>query len=124
MFVAFDYGKSWRELAEETPAGTVRAYFRHRQSNALLAQPGEQDLTCHVCWDWLGDALSAHGFDPPVVESQEAFFVHHAAPALSRLTVAEAGRLSSRKLGVMQLIHPGNMGRQFQVLWARRTRGP
>ena len=27
LFVAFDYGKSWRELAEDTPAGTVRAYF-------------------------------------------------------------------------------------------------
>ncbi len=121
LFVAFDYGISWRELAGETPAGSVRAYFRHRQSNALLAQPGEQDLTCHVCWDWIGEALSQHGFDPPVIESQEAFFVNHAAPALRRLTAAEAGRLSSRKLGVMQLLHPGNMGRKFQVLWARRN---
>lgn len=121
LFVAFDYGKSWRELAEETPAGTLRAYSCHRQSNALLAQPGEQDLTCHVCWDWIGDALAAHGFDPPAIESQEAFFVHHAAPVLSRLTAAEAGHFSSRKLGVMQLLHPGNMGHKFQVLWARRT---
>jgi SAM-dependent MidA family methyltransferase len=124
LFVAIDYGKPWRELAEETPAGTVRAYSRHRQSNLLLAQPGEQDLTCHVCWDWIGAALTAHGFDQPRIESQEAFFVNHAAPTLSRLTAAEAGRLSSRKLGVMQLLHPGNMGRKFQVLWARRSDGP
>jgi SAM-dependent MidA family methyltransferase len=120
LFVAFDYGKSWRELAEDTPAGTIRAYLRHRQSNDLLACPGEQDLTCHVCWDWLSEALTAHGFAAPVLESQEAFFVHHAAPALSRLTAAEAGRFSGRKLGVMQLLHPGNMGQKFQVLWARR----
>jgi SAM-dependent MidA family methyltransferase len=120
LFVAFDYGKSWRELAEDTPAGTIRAYLRHRQSNDLLAHPGEQDLTCHVCWDWLSEALTAHGFAAPVLESQEAFFVHHAAPALSRLTAAEAGRFSGRKLGVMQLLHPGNMGQKFQVLWARR----
>jgi len=124
LFVAVDYGKSWRELAEETPAGTVRAYSRHRQNNALLAQPGEQDLTCHVCWDWIGEALTAHGFDPPIIESQEAFFVNHATPVLSRLTAAEAGRFSSRKLAVMQLLHPGNMGRKFQVLWARRTHTP
>ena len=124
LFVAIDYGKSWRELAEEIPAGTVRAYCRHRQNNALLAQPGEQDLTCHVCWDWISEALTAQGFDPPVIESQEAFFVKHAAPVLSRLTAAEAGRFSSRKLGVMQLLHPGNMGRKFQVLWARRTHTP
>jgi SAM-dependent MidA family methyltransferase len=122
LFVAVDYGKSWRELAEETPSGTVRAYSRHRQSNALLAQPGEQDLTCHVCWDWIGEALTSQGFDPPVIESQEAFFVNHAATVLSRLTAAEAGRFSARKLGVMQLLHPGNMGRKFQALWARRTR--
>jgi SAM-dependent MidA family methyltransferase len=124
LFIAFDYGKSWRELVEETPAGTVRAYSRQRQSNALLDQPGEQDLTCHVCWDWICEALTAHGFEAPVIESQEAFFVHHAARALSRLTTAEAGRFSSRKLDVMQLLHPGNMGHKFQVLWARRPRLP
>ena len=120
LFVAFDYGKSWRELTEGTPAGTARAYARHRQSGDLLAQPDEQDLTCHICWDWLTEALLAHGFTAPVLESQEAFFVHHAAPVLSRLAAAEAGRFSSRKLGAMQLLHPGNMGQKFQVLWARR----
>jgi len=120
LFVAFDYGKTWRELAEDTPAGTVRAYLRHEQSNDLLAHPGQQDLTCHVCWDWLSAALTAHGFTAPVLESQEAFFVHHASAALSRLTAAEAGRFSGRKLGVMQLLYPGNMGQKFQVLWARR----
>lgn len=120
LFLAFDYGKSWRELAEDTPGGTARAYQRHQQINDLLAQPGGQDLTCHVCWDWISAALSAHGFGAPVLESQEAFFVHHAGPALSGLTAAEAGRFSDRKLGVMQLLHPGNMGQKFQVLWARR----
>ena len=120
LFVAFDYGKSWQELSEETPAGTVRAYFRHRQSNDLLARPGEQDLTCHICWDWIAEALTVHGFEAPTLESQEAFLVHHAAPALSHLTTSEAARLTSRKLGMMQLLHPGNMGHKFQVLWARR----
>jgi SAM-dependent MidA family methyltransferase len=124
LFVAIDYGKSWLELSEDTPAGTVRAYSRHHQSNDLLARPGEQDLTCHICWDWIADALTAHGFEPPALESQEAFFVHHAALALSRLTAAEAVRLSSRKLSVMQLLHPGNMGRKFQVLWAQRRQPP
>jgi SAM-dependent MidA family methyltransferase len=120
LFVAFDYGKSWRELAEEMPAGTVRAYRRHRQSGDLFAHPGEQDLTCHVCWDWLAAALAEQGFAAPGLESQEAFFVHHASAALGRIAAAEAGRFSSRKLGVMQLLHPGNMGQKFQVLWALR----
>jgi hypothetical protein len=45
LFVACDYGKSWRELIEAAPNGTARAYYRHAQSNELLARPGEQDLT-------------------------------------------------------------------------------
>jgi SAM-dependent MidA family methyltransferase len=124
LFVAFDYGKSWRELTEDTPGGTLRAYFRHRQSNDLLARAGGQDLTGHICWNWIADALVEHGFTAPVLESQEAFFVRHAAPALSRLTAAEAGRFSARKLGVMQLLHPANMGRKFQVLHALRDPAP
>ncbi len=123
LFVAVDYGKSWRELAEETPNGTARAYHQHQQVADLLARPGEQDLTCHICWDWLVDELTARGFAPPTLESQEAFFVHHAADVLRAVTAAEAAGLSARKLAVMQLLHPGNMGQKFQVLWARRHRG-
>lgn len=120
LFVAIDYGKSLRELAEETPAGTVRAYYRHTLSNDLLARPGEQDLTCHVCWDWLAAALARHGFAAPVVESQEAFFIHHAAAFIAATTAAEAAHFSRRKLALLQLLHPGNLGQKFQVLHARR----
>ena len=121
LFLAFDYGKSWRELAEATPAGTARAYFRHAQSNDLLARPGEQDLTCHVCWDWLAGALARHGFTAPQVESQEGFFVHHAAGFLATATAAEAGRFSEKKLSLLQLLHPSHLGQKFQALSAWKT---
>ncbi len=121
LFLAFDYGKSWEELSTATPEGTARAYRRHVQSNDLLGFPGDQDLTCHVCWDWLSGALRAEGFREPSVESQEAFFVHHAGDFLAAFTASEAGRLSRDKLALLQLIHPSNMGQKFQVLWALRT---
>jgi len=120
LFLAFDYGKTWSELAEAMPAGTARAYFRHAQSNDLLARPGEQDLTCHVCWDWLADALARHGFATPRVESQESFFVHHAADYLASATAAEAGRFSEKKLSLLQLLHPSHLGQKFQALHAWR----
>lgn len=120
LFVAFDYGKSFAQLATETPIGTARAYSKHTQSNDLLAQPGEQDLTGHVCWDWLADALAQGGFAKPVVESQEAFFIRHAGDFLSKAMAAEASRLSQRKLALMQLLHPSHLGQKFQVLHARR----
>ena len=116
VFIAFDYGKSWAQLSSETPAGTARAYFRHEQHNNLLARPGLQDLTCHVVWDWLADGLKQHRFQSVQVESQEAFFVHHAGDFIGQTMAAEATRMSARKLSLMQLLHPANLGQKFQVL--------
>ena len=120
LFVAFDYGKTLAELRENTPAGTGRAYHRHRRSDDLLAQPGEQDLTCHVCWDWIGAALSRHRFAEPRLEFQETFLVRHAGAAVAAASGAEAGRLSPRKLALLQLLHPAGLGQRFQVLHALR----
>jgi SAM-dependent MidA family methyltransferase len=122
LFLACDYGKSWAELTEACPAGTARAYHRHTQSNDLLARPGEQDLTCHICWDWLATALAGQGFVRPTVESQEAFFIHHAADYIAATTAAEAARFSQKKLSLLQLLHPSHLGQKFQVLHARRDR--
>jgi SAM-dependent MidA family methyltransferase len=120
LFVAFDYGKAWAELAGECPEGTARAYHRHTQSNDLVARPGEQDLTCHVCWDWIATALETGGFAPPHLEAQEAFFVHHAACYLEAALRADARQLTERKRSLMQLLHPAHLGRKFQVMHAWR----
>ncbi len=121
LFLTFDYGKSWQELTEATPQGTARAYSSHYQKNDLLAAPGKQDLTCHVCWDWLSGALHRHGFAKVAVESQESFLVRHAGAALESIVAAEAGSFSARKQAIFQLLHPGNMGQKFQVLNGLRT---
>jgi len=118
LFIAFDYGKTWRELITAAPAGTARAYFQHQQSNDLLARPGQQDLTCHVCWDWLAEALAQARFATPQLETQEAFIIRRAADFMSATVVAEATQLSARKLGLLQLLH--HLGQKFQVLWALR----
>ncbi len=120
LFLAFDYGKYWRELAENLPAGTGRTYHRQKMGNDLLARPGKQDLTCHICWDWLEDGLVRAGFGEPRVDSQESFFMNYAAETLAAITAAEAGSFSPRKRMVMQLLHPANMGQKFQALHALR----
>ena len=118
--MAFDYGKSLAELTEACPAGTLRAYHRHTQSNDLLAQPGEQDLTCHVCWEWIAEALAREGFAPAQLDSQEAFFIRNSADFVAATMAAEASRLSQRKLALLQLLHPAHLGQKFQVLHAIR----
>ena len=120
LFVAIDYGKSLGQLSRETPGGTVRAYHRHSQTNDLLAQPGQQDLTCHVCWDWMRDALRRNGFTEPGLDSQEAFFLRNAGEFIADVSAVDAARFSSRKLSLLQLLHPSNMGQKFQVLHAIR----
>lgn len=123
LFVAFDYGKTFAELAHSVPAGTARAYHRHTQSNDLLARPGEQDLTVHVCWDWLAEALAHRApADPkPAVISQESFLVHHAGDAIAAALARESSPVSPVKRALMHLIHPAQMGRKFQVLFARKA---
>jgi SAM-dependent MidA family methyltransferase len=124
LFVAFDYGRTWAALTEEYPEGTARAYHRHTQSNDLLARPGEQDLTCHICWDWLVEVLAERGFDRPHVESQEAFFTLRASDFIAAAVAANATRLSRDKLALMQLLHPAHLGQKFQVLHALRPSLP
>ena len=128
LFVAFDYGKSFAELGHSVPAGTVRAYHRHTQSNELLALPGEQDLTAHVCWDWLVSALAPHApaSRPPLVASQESFLVHHAGDAIAANLAREARAsvASPRKRALMHLLHPAQMGQKFQVLHALKLPPP
>jgi len=120
LFMTCDYGRTWKELTESTPAGTARAYHAHVQNNQLLERPGEQDLTCHVCWDWLEAELEANGFQPRVLETHETFFIRHAAELISGIVAAEAGRFSRRKQALQQLLHPAHLGQKFQVLHALR----
>jgi len=120
LFLAFDYGRHWPELAENMPAGSARTYFRQRMGNDLYSRPGKQDITCHICWDWLEDGLMRAGFGEPQVESQEAFFMHHAANELAAITVVEASSFNPRKRMLLQLLHPANMGQKFQALHALR----
>jgi len=120
LFLAFDYGKTFQELAQATPGGTARAYYRHTQSNDLLARPGEQDLTCHVCWDWIAAALTRHGFGSPELDFQESFLIHQAGEVIAAISAAEAAQTSPRKRALMQLLHGGHMGQKFQVLHALR----
>jgi SAM-dependent MidA family methyltransferase len=120
VFCAFDYGKTWTELSEACPQGTVRAYRAHQQTNDLWCTPGEQDLTCHICWDWISAALAESGFKTASILSQEAFFVKHASSVLAKIMEAEAHGMTPRKAGLLQLLHPSALGQKFQVLTAWR----
>jgi SAM-dependent MidA family methyltransferase len=120
LFLALDYGKTWEELSRHAPNGTARSYRMHVQGSDLLESPGAQDLTCHVCWDWLSSGLRSAGFDEPTLESQESFFTLRAGDFIGSYAAAHAGDRSREKLSLLQLLHPANLGQSFQALWSRR----
>ncbi len=49
---AIDYGYTEREL-RRFPKGTLMGYRRHRASDKVLENPGEQDITAHVPFTYL-----------------------------------------------------------------------
>lgn len=121
LFLAFDYGKTWPALATDTPTGTARAYRSHRQVRDLLADPGRQDLTCHVCWDWLERALTTAGFGAVRLESQESFLIRHAGAVAAQITAATKPGPDQRRSRLHELLHPGLLGQRFQVLHGVRS---
>lgn len=120
-FIAFDYGKTWRSLTHDTPQGTARAYRHHQQSSNLLDHIGQQDLTCHVCWDWLEESLDRAGFQSIELESQESFILKRAPAFVRRAFESGSGMGSEMKGELRQLIHPTLMGQRFQSLSGVRT---
>ncbi len=123
LFIALDYGKSWEELIHQSPGGSGRAYSGHRQSPNLLVEPGRQDITCHICWTWLMDELEKSGFKTIHLESQEAFFLNHAAITIERIITTRPGAFQRDRQTLKHLLHPAAMGQQFQALWAYRAKG-
>ncbi len=120
-FIAFDYGKTWRALTHDTPQGTARAYRRHQQNPNLLEYIGQQDLTCHVCWDWLETALGKNRFRSVELESQESFVLNRAPDFVKGVFESDTGIGGPMKGALRQLIHPSLMGQKFQSLSAVRT---
>ena len=120
-FIAFDYGKTWKALSYDTHQGTARGYRNHQQVPNLLDAIGEQDLTCHICWDWLETVLRQNHFQSIELESQESFVLKRAPSFVKKAFAAGPGFGSQAKNQLRQLIHPSLMGQKFQAISGIRT---
>lgn len=115
VVILVDYGLTFEELTTLRPHGTGRAYRNHQLGAELWHDPGEQDLTTHLCWERLEAILRGSGFGEVRVERLEAFLMRAAREVIEGiLSEGEATDPSRRQL--MQLLHPGGYGSKFEVL--------
>ncbi|MDG1139382.1 MAG: SAM-dependent methyltransferase [Opitutales bacterium] len=118
IFITFDYGfGTKREILENKPMGSGRAYKNHVQYNNILKWPGEQDITCHLCWEHIMELLGQNGFQNISNHSQESFLMKHAPGQLEKI-ISQGTQAEINK--VKELIHPHYLGQKFQVITGRR----
>ena len=119
--VIVDYGDEANDLysALHRPAGTLRAFHRHRFTDDILARPGEQDLTTTIDWTNVKAIGEELGLETVSFERQDEFLLRAGLlDQLEHMTAAaqsEADALVLRS-SVRELILPGGMSESFQVL--------
>ena len=121
LFLTFDYGLSKQVLLRERPLGTARSYYRHVMEKDLLARTGEQDITCHLCWDELLNVLDEREFSQRALSSQESFLMNHASGKIQEIFSQTSDHPTGQKMQTLkEIIHPVHMGTKFQALWGIR----
>jgi SAM-dependent MidA family methyltransferase len=124
--VTVDYGAEAAELYQSTlrGEGTLRGFRAHQFATDVLARPGEQDLTTTVNWTQMRRAGEAAGLVNVSLERQDEFLLR--AGLLEQLEsdsirlASEAERMRLR-VGARELILPGGMSQNFQVLVQRKN---
>jgi SAM-dependent MidA family methyltransferase len=113
--LTIDYGFTAEEIF--LPArtnGTLRAYFRHRVSDDLLANPGEQDLTAHVNFSAVQKVGEKVGLKTDLFCTQPQFLTRILEMAVKEKSFANLDAKQARQF--QTLTHPEHLGRAFRVL--------
>ena len=124
LFLTLDYGLNLRQFLDERPQGVARAYRRHRLSGNLLAHLGNQDITCHICWDALRNILEESGFSEIFQERQEAFFFRNAKNVIQKIITTKPNTFDKNRQTLMEILHPSNMGAKFHAFGGVREKRP
>jgi SAM-dependent MidA family methyltransferase len=110
-----DYGLVEEEIFSPARAnGTLRAYHRHRATDDLLANPGEQDLTAHINFSVIQKIGEEAGLKTEDFCSQPQFLTRILEKAAKDNSFGEWN--ASRPRQFQTLTHPEHLGRAFRVL--------
>jgi SAM-dependent MidA family methyltransferase len=118
--LTIDYGYKTPELPR-FPRGTLMSYRRHHALDDVLKNPGEQDITAHVCFTALEQygneiGLETQAFEPLARTLMEAGEPDQFAQVLAADSPDEARR---RSLQLKQLLF--GMGETFRTLLQKKV---
>lgn len=118
-----DYGFPREDYYHESrTTGTLRTFSRHRAAEDPLQSPGEIDITAHVDFTAVEDAVRGLGGNVMLFERQGRFLTRYARPWL----LSMEGRTDPEAMRAVRafqtLTHPGQLGASFHMMmaeWAR-----
>jgi SAM-dependent MidA family methyltransferase len=110
-----DYAlEAWRYYAPQRSQGTLMAYRQQQASGHPLLDPGQWDLTAHLCLESLERAALASGWEPLGQRRQgEALLALGLAQRLHGLQsdgTGELGGLLQRREALLRLVDPHTLG--------------
>ena len=113
LMLWFDYGFLREDLYHPArKGGTLRTYHSHRAGENPLAAPGMQDITAHVDFTALAEAVTSLGGNCKPLVPQGTWLTQLARDWL----LEQEGRPQAALLRQFQtLTHPGQLGRSFAV---------
>ncbi|GAA5484142.1 class I SAM-dependent methyltransferase [Haloferula sargassicola] len=116
----FDYGFERAEYLDPARAeGTLRTYCEHRSGDDPLDAPGTRDITAHVEFTSLREALESLGGEVVRFENQSRFLTAAARPWLLGLEGRTDAATAKLLRNFQTLTHPGHLGSRFHVMEAR-----
>jgi SAM-dependent MidA family methyltransferase len=108
-----DYGYTGAE-SKRFPGGTLMSYRRHAASEDVLADPGERDITAHVCFP----ALEGHGLETVRFETLASTLL--SAGEADQFAAALAGPDEARRRLQLKTLLFG-MGETFRTLLQKKA---
>ncbi len=127
LMLLIDYGYPRQEYyLPERDEGTLRAFYRHRIHNDVLAWPGLQDLTASVDFSALAEAGPGAGFELAAYLSQAQFLLASGLAEFHAAVTAQGDPETLYRLSqeIKHLTLPAQMGECFQAMLFTRELEP
>ncbi len=121
--LAIDYGYDRAELYRlDRSEGSLRTYYQHTLGQDPLLHAGKQDITAHVDFTAVEEAMTAVGLAKGGRTSQAEFLaslgIHSAFVSLESSGLPRSQRRSN-KMGLRSLVDPDGMGRFVVAAYSR-----